>query len=1156
LKYLIIVLSIVLSCNGSLYAQCDIQKLAPEPKIKSFNYFGYSSSLSSKNLIVNEPNNDSLAYNAGIINVFKKVNQKWEIFQKLTTSQVNSNQQLGNHLKAIDSLIVASGNVNRNTSNSDALFIYRQHKTGSWPGKETEVFYLEKDLAENSYIRILEMDLNNEENLAVIYRKFDGFSSQLIIKILDLNSHSVLAEEILDKKDRFFYGIHTDVLLTDNSLFISNSDFLAPDRSFQGIVHVFEKDGEGIWNLEPVAKLTSSISFQYNFGIKMAYENDTLFVANSGDETSKNGLFIYNKPEMGWKDTTETLSIKKDFLYGNKGINLTVSQGVIFWSVPEVENDFTYYKPDSTSSDGYKMYIIEKPSDVGDSYLKFGFNPIYHENQLFISTRHSISNISNRINENILVYDFDLKSSEEMIEYSSILNSEFFSASDDEFGAILSVSKNTLAVSAKGSSNKWGDKSGSVYLYERLNDQWVFDQEIIAPQKLNNESFASTFELQDGYLFIGSPGYDSLADNNKYFNTGKIFIYEKINGKWVNTSSLVSPLMGSSNYEQGEFGRNVTFNNGILAISEIYDNYGSSEAEGRVYIYRYDEISGKFIVDKQFQNNETYGLDYFGSNIIINDKYVAIGTGGLPTSVYVDNKVYLYKINSEAWTSGKADYVFASKNESSLDKFGESISIHNDVLLVGETYYDNGKQYEGSDGRVYGFRIPEQSTLDETIFEDFYIEPNSSISYTNFGNYIAINGNDLYISAKDNSNESNVQDLLFVYNLENLNEVDSVFGNNIQIIRHPDGNSSSGFGSSVEVNNGYLIVGSPYSDSRSGFKSGLVHVFELSSILNPIPNLCNNISSYELIASPAGGVWSIGDSVISDNILDVTRLISGNYTINYNLNGCIQSTTFQVYQNTSLISKSDSIITKCIDEEINLFIEANNNDESFAWFSKKEKDDNYELLDSAKSLISISTANPGFYKVRLLNPECEEIEEEFQVLNHELSPKLNLSGQLEYCVQEIPIAIENIDPSDEVLWYFRAENEADFKELSTQDAQIQISESGEYYAEVYRENCSFLTNSTYVMFKPNPQDIFIPNVATVNNDGYNDVFRIKTDYPFKNFKINIYDRYGKQVFESYDQTFGWKAPNGYSGNYVYRLLYETECGEIKEMKGWVQIVKN
>ena len=49
----------------------------------------------------------------------------------------------------------------------------------------------------------------------------------------------------------------------------------------------------------------------------------------------------------------------------------------------------------------------------------------------------------------------------------------------------------------------------------------------------------------------------------------------------------------------------------------------------------------------------------------------------------------------------------------------------------------------------------------------------------------------------------------------------------------------------------------------------------------------------------------------------------------------------------------------------------------------------------------------------------------------------------------------------------------------------------------------------------------MPSAFTPNNDGLNDIFRVKHPFPVKQFNLVIYNRWGQRIFQSSDIYKGW-----------------------------------
>ena len=89
-----------------------------------------------------------------------------------------------------------------------------------------------------------------------------------------------------------------------------------------------------------------------------------------------------------------------------------------------------------------------------------------------------------------------------------------------------------------------------------------------------------------------------------------------------------------------------------------------------------------------------------------------------------------------------------------------------------------------------------------------------------------------------------------------------------------------------------------------------------------------------------------------------------------------------------------------------------------------------------------------------------------------------------------------------------------------------------------------------------PETVFIPTAFTPNQDGMNDVFRVKGEN-LQNFKMLVYDRWGEKIYESENPNEGWDGT--YKGRpvqqdtYVYQVTAKN-LGD-KKMTGAVTLVR-
>lgn len=108
------------------------------------------------------------------------------------------------------------------------------------------------------------------------------------------------------------------------------------------------------------------------------------------------------------------------------------------------------------------------------------------------------------------------------------------------------------------------------------------------------------------------------------------------------------------------------------------------------------------------------------------------------------------------------------------------------------------------------------------------------------------------------------------------------------------------------------------------------------------------------------------------------------------------------------------------------------------------------------------------------------------------------------------------------------------------NGSLVIYDSGVYIVTT-TNNCGTSTDKYTVVFNECDCGVYIPNTFTPDEDEFNQVFKIKTDCSFYDFHLEIYNRWGEIVFESYDADEFWDGNYGIykaqDGVYTYKVSY-------------------
>lgn len=124
---------------------------------------------------------------------------------------------------------------------------------------------------------------------------------------------------------------------------------------------------------------------------------------------------------------------------------------------------------------------------------------------------------------------------------------------------------------------------------------------------------------------------------------------------------------------------------------------------------------------------------------------------------------------------------------------------------------------------------------------------------------------------------------------------------------------------------------------------------------------------------------------------------------------------------------------------------------------------------------------------------------------------------------------------------------------------IHPDHSGPYYLSVYND-CGLSRDTVNVDIDPCDDCLIIPNAFTPNNDGKNDQYRLIVRCPVSSYFLQIFNKWGEQVFASHDPNEAWKGTShgvfAESGVFVYVLEYVTkEANRRHFLKGNITLIR-
>ncbi len=194
----------------------------------------------------------------------------------------------------------------------------------------------------------------------------------------------------------------------------------------------------------------------------------------------------------------------------------------------------------------------------------------------------------------------------------------------------------------------------------------------------------------------------------------------------------------------------------------------------------------------------------------------------------------------------------------------------------------------------------------------------------------------------------------------------------------------------------------------------------------------------------------------------------------------------------------------------------------------------------------LTVSQPGTYVVEV-NTGCIPVVDTIVVDSQEVS-ELHLGPDTAICPHRPLLLDASINGGISYLW-----------QDGTAGPLYRVDREG-LYQVIAQTACDQKTDLIYVVEKPCPCEVLIPNVFSPNGDGINDRFLVTADcFPPADFSMKVFDRWGNSLFGTLDPQTGWDGNRGGkplpTGVYYYTIRYTWQWGETEHSTGSLTLVR-
>ncbi len=649
-------------------------------------------------------------------------------------------------------------------------------------------------------------------------------------------------------------AIHGDTMVVgvqfedSNQTTVTNGTTASSNNSADGAgaVYIYKRAGSA-WVQEAYLKAPNAGALD-GFGVSVAVDGDTVVVGASGEDSAQTSI---SNSSSASSDNSE-LSAGAVYVFSRTGTTWS-QQAYLKASNAEALDMF-----------GANVAISGDTVVVGALLEKSSQTTI--TSGVPASSNNSGSSVG-------AVYVFKRTAGATWVEeaYLKAQNAE----SNDNFGTAVAISGDTVVVGASGedsnqttitngttaSADNSALSSGAVYVFKRTGTTWAQQAYLKTPNAEANDLFGSVVAISGDTVIVGAYSEDSgqtaitngtsASADNTASNSGAAYVFKRTGTTWAQEAYLKSPNIEANDYfgvslaihgdtvvvgASGEDSSQNTIFNGTIGSAQ-----NLAAESGAAYIFK--RTGTTWVHEAYLKAPNAESNDYFGASVAINGDTVVVGassedsnqtsitngtTASSDNSAPESGAAYVFKRGSVATWQAQA-YVKAS-NADAADKFGVSVAISGDTVVVGATEEDsnqltitNGTTASTDNsipnaGAAYVFK---RTGL--TWAQEAYLKAPNLDTTDNFGISVAISGDTVVIGAfGEDSNQTTITNgttasssnsavgsgAAYVFKRSGADWVQEAY------LKAPNPELNDNFGSSVAISGDTIVVGAVGEDSN------------------------------------------------------------------------------------------------------------------------------------------------------------------------------------------------------------------------------------------------------------------------------------------------------------------------------------------------------
>ena len=440
-------------------------------------------------------------------------------------------------------------------------------------------------------------------------------------------------------------------------------------------------------------------------------------------------------------------------------------------------------------------------------------------------------------------------------------------ASNDLFGSSVSVSGDTIVVGAWGDDDGNLSNSGSAYVFVKPRigswDDATQAAKLTASDGGAGNWFGYSVSISGDTIVVGAGRYD---DANA-LDPGSAYVFVKPSGGWANATQTAQ-LAASDSAAGDWFGSSVSVSGDTIVVGAEGDDDGNLSNSGSAYVFV--KPSGDWANATQTAKltaSDSAARDEFGNSVSVSGSTVVIGALEGDVNGISSGSAYVFERPSEGWTDATQTAKLTAFDGATGDRFGSSVSVSGDTIVVGADWDDDDGYTSGS---AYVFERPSEGWTDTT--ETAKLSASDGAANAWFGSSVSVSGDTIVVGAAYRGDNGSQSGAAYVFVKPHRGWADATT-ETTQLIAS-DSAAGDIFGISVSVSGGTIVSGASQ-DNDKGSNSGSAYVHAFEALVLRQHGLSNS-GGWEIVESEPVEVGWIG-SAKNDKVSSI--IVSEDYTV-------------------------------------------------------------------------------------------------------------------------------------------------------------------------------------------------------------------------------------------------------------------------------------